>query len=447
MEQKRAFFRVVLPSMLAYTFSGIYAVVDGLFIGRSIGDIGLAGVNFAYPITALILSVGTGIGMGGAVGISISRGRQSRVQEHNFLGGTIGTLLIVGGGLTALLALTAAPLLRLMGAQGATYAAALEYIKIVILGALPQILATGFTPILRNYNKSVLAMATMVAGFVTNIVLDYVFLYTFGWGMAGVAWATVLGQLVTVVPCLPFLVKKIRPLPKRTLLPCRAVLADILRVGASPFGLSMTPNIAILLINKSAMVYGGGTAVAAYAVISYVNSTIQMLLQGVGDGSQPLMSYYLGADMRSKTLAVRRMAYALSSLVALLAAGVLLVFRREIADLFGVSPQAATIAASAIPFFAAGFFIAAICRVTIAYFYATNHTLCPYLMVYGEPLILLLLLLSPLTRLAGLGGIWLCSPIAQLCVMFVGLCFLLWESKRPAPISHKTAATHSSPGH
>ena len=99
----KTFFKNVLPAMLAFAFSGVYAIVDGYFVGQNVGDTGLASINIGYPITALIQAVGTGIGMGGAVNIAFSRGRGERENEKGYLGNTIFLLAFASVCLTMIL--------------------------------------------------------------------------------------------------------------------------------------------------------------------------------------------------------------------------------------------------------------------------------------------------------------------------------------------------------
>lgn len=227
----KKFWRFVFPSMLAFAFSGLYAIVDGFFVGRSTGDIGLAAINIAYPLTALIQAVGTGIGMGGAIPLAVARGGDDTRKERTLLGNTlllllIACLLVLGG-----LLLCYRPLLGLLGARGEVLEAAADYIRIIILGSVFQILATGFTPMLRNYEASLLAMLAMVGGFVTNIVLDAWFVAGLQLGVSGAALATIIGQAVTALPCILFLLRKMRFLDRRDFLPQGALVRQILTTG------------------------------------------------------------------------------------------------------------------------------------------------------------------------------------------------------------------------
>ena len=158
------------------------------------GDNALAAVNVAYPVTAFIQAAGTGIGMGGAIQYSVAAGAAAHGNKNKHL--TISCILLAAASalLTLIFAFVSSPLLRLFGAEGETYVLAEEYLKLIVFGAVFQIFGTGLVPFIRNMGGSVAAMAAMIAGFVTNIALAYVFVWVIDWGMAGAAAASVIRQ-------------------------------------------------------------------------------------------------------------------------------------------------------------------------------------------------------------------------------------------------------------
>ena len=194
---QRNFWRNVLPSVIAFAFSGVYSIVDGMFVGQGVGDAGLAAINVAWPVTALVQALGTGLGMAAAVVLSVCIGRRDAAEEHRALGSTAVLLLLAGVLSTALLALLYRPLLPLLGAEGSVLAYADSYTRVIVLGSLFQVLGTGLVPLLRTYDGADAAMCSMTAGFLTNVVLDALFISVFRWGTAGAAAATVIAQGVS----------------------------------------------------------------------------------------------------------------------------------------------------------------------------------------------------------------------------------------------------------
>ncbi len=425
------FFRYMVPSMLAFVFSGLYCIVDGFFVGQNVGDAGLAAINIAFPLAALIQSLGTGIGMGGAVQLSICRGKGDPALEHKFLGNTLVLLAAVGIVLMGILFAISRPALILFGAEGLVLEYGLRYIRIFICGTLFQMMATGFIPILRNYEAATLAMGAMIAGLVANIILDALFVSVFDFGVDGAAWATTISQVITTIPCIVFLAKKLKQMDRSVFRPRKSVLTQILKVGISPFGLAMSPNLVLMIMNKSAAVYGGDVAVAAYAVIAYVNSIILLMFQGIGDGSQPLISFHFGKGEWREVRIIRKWAYLFAVIVAAIYLALIYLLRGSIPAFFGASDQAAEIVIQVLPLFAIGAAFVAVCRVTTSYFYAVRDNIPAYILVYGEPIILTVLLVFVFPHFWNIWGVWISVPVSQFLLMLASL-LLLRREKRTA---------------
>lgn len=409
----RVFYAYVIPSVLAFALSGVYTIVDGFFVGRSMGDAGLSTINIAYPVVSLLQAVGTGIGMGGAVMYTLRQSSGRREEAERYLGCTTLLLLAASVLLTALLSFTAAPVLELLGAAGETALLGREYLAYIAAGAVFQIFATGVVPIIRNNSGAGFAMGTMIAGFLCNIVLDYLFVWVYGWGAAGAALATVIGQALTAIGGFFYLSRRGIPIWKAPGGGWAGGVRDIVKIGAAPFGIALTPLVSHLLMNRFSVRYGGGTAVACYACIGYVFAIVCLLVQGVGDGSQPLISRYYGERDIKALCGIRRMAYSTAAALAALCIGGLYALREGIGPLFGASAEASAHVAAAMPIFLCGYLFLSFSRVTTAAFYAAEKAGYAYTLVYIEPVFQVLLLLA-LPRFWGQDGVWWSMPLAQM---------------------------------
>lgn len=418
----RSYLCTMLPAVLAFAFSGIYAIVDGFFVGQYIGDSGLAGINIAYPMTALLQAVGTGIGMGGAIHMSITLGRGEEDQRKRFLGTTISMLFFATILLFALLLPLHPHLLRLFGATGAVYDCGLDYIRMIILGTAFQVFSTGLAPVFRNLNRSLFAMCAMMAGFITNIILDAVMIRILGWGMTGAGLATIIGQGVTALLCLIMLVITEWDLPRKLLIPQGWAVGRIITTGLSPFGLTMSPNLVIMLVNLGAVHHGGELAVAAYAVVSYVAVVIQLILQGVGDGSQPTMSLYFGEKRIKDLHFICKLAYGIGLALSVGFALITVFGRTWFPYIFGSSPEATLMTSHVLCIIAVGYPAIALVRVTISYFYSVNLDRFAYVLVYGEPVLIGLLLIG-LPMFLHLEGVWIAVPTVQILMAGLALIF------------------------
>lgn len=415
------FFRFVIPSVLAFALSGVYTIVDGFFIGQSLGDIGLAAIVLAYPIAAVIQALGTGIGLSGAIRFTIMKAKGDEAKQQECFGGTTLFMALLSGLITAILLVFLYPLLELMGAEGEILSLTTQYVRVIALGTVCQLLATGFVPFIRNMGGATFAMAAMIAGFVANIVLDYVFVWIFDWGMAGAALATVIGQAVTMLAAVIFFFGKKAGfhLPAVSAMP--ALFGGLCKVAVAPFGLTISPTITIILMNRFLLLYGNEQAVAVYSCISYVVCIAYLLLQGVGDGSQPLISRCYGENDITGMVRIRGLAYKTAYGITVACMAGLFLGRDLVGVLFGASAVACREVAFYLPFFLATLLFVSFVRVTTSYFYATEKTGLSYALVFAEPLFqLVFLLLLPL--FLGLLGVWLAVPLAQVMAWIVSVC-------------------------
>lgn len=404
-KRTKTFFSYVIPSVLAFALSGVYSIVDGLFIGNSIGDAGLSTISIAYPVVSLMQAIGTGIGMGGAVLYSIADASGDKQKAEQYAGGTGAFLLTASIIVTVLLYLGATPILRVLGAQGEILALGQEYLGVMVLGSVFQIFSTGIVPMIRNHKGATFAMISMVAGFVTNIILDYLFVWVFEWGMPGAAGATLIGQAVTAIAGVSYLL--VRKLPVLRFYGRRSLglFGSIVKVGFAPFGLTLTPSLSLIFMNRYCLMYGGDKAVASYACIAYALTLAYMFVQGAGDGSQPLMSRRFGEGDQKEFRAVRRLAYGTSAGLAVLGILILFIGRYQIGRLFGASEEVMIETGNIMPIFLVGVMVLAFTRVTTSSFYATEQNMFSYILVYAEPVFLILfLLLFP--RFWGQSGVW-----------------------------------------
>lgn len=276
-------------------------------------------------------------------------------------------------------------LLRLLGANGELLSLGEEYIAVIALGSALQVVGTGLVPFIRNHGGSFYAMVFMIAGFVTNIILDYLFVWVLEQGVAGTAWATVIGQGVTMLIALAYLLRKRQftlNIPSSKL---GKVSTSIIKIGIAPFGLAMSPNISLIIINRFSMSYGGEPAIATYACIAYVICIIYLILQGVDDGSQPLLSKHYGDKNFDRLKSTRKMVYGFAILLSLIGCVIMYLTKGSLGVLFGASNTVNAEIAKIMPIFLVSVPFVAILRITTTSFYATEKSAFSYLLTFIEP--------------------------------------------------------------
>ena len=421
MNNRRTFFQYVIPSVLSFALSGVYAIVDGFFVGNSIGDAGLSAINIAYPITAVLQAVGTGIGMGGAVKYSILKAEGNEKKAREYAAGATWLMLLFSAVLTGVVFFTSEKILSALGASGELLALGNEYIKVIALGTVLQVFGTGLVPFMRNYGGSLWAMIAMTSGFATNVALDYAFVWVLGQGMYGAALATVIGQGVTMTAALIYcaarknLTLKIAPadMPRAAF--------QILKIGLAPFGLTLAPNISLVLINRFSVSYGGQQAIAVYACISYIICIVYLLLQGVGDGSQPLMSRFYGAGEEKSLRQTKALAYEFAMALAVISGMLIYLLRGKIGLLFGSSAAVNAEVIAVMPIFLVPVPFDAITRVSTAAFYATEKSALSYVLTFIEPVIMLAMMLILPPLLGGQIMIWWSAALAKVMTAIISI--------------------------
>lgn len=426
----RRFLKAVIPSMLSQMLNAFFIIVDGFFIGGAMGDDGLAAINVAWPIVAVIMSTGMGIGTGGAVLTAISRGKGEIEKAGRVRGNALLSMAVASVLLTITFWVLHPILLPKMGAVGSLEILATQYLRVVVTLASVQVFSTGLIPLLRGSGKPVAAMLVMVQGLILNIVLDWMFVWGWRWGIVGAALATATAQFSGIPLALIFLLRS-RDIPFR--IKDFSVSLDLIKriliLGVSPFGLSVSISAVILFNNLQALRYGGEDAVAVYAILSYVFSSLHPLLSGIGEGSQPLISYCHGAEDKKGLKLLRCAAFSMVIGTGIVLGLVSWIFRDSVGMLFGAGEVAQQGAAQGMIWYSLCLPFFGIYRICSSYFCAVAQAKLANILAYIEPLFAQPVCLLFLPMVFGVQGIWAATFVAYVLLATIGLGILYWKLK------------------
>lgn len=406
-----------IPTVFSLLMSGLYGVMDGLFVGCAVGDAGLAAINIAWPIAAVITAVGIGIGSGGSVLYSNSNGKGEQERGELVYHQTITLLFAAAMVLLIVLGFTYPAILSALGAKGDVYQKAVEYIQIIIFGAVFQVMGTGFIPMLRNRNLAFQAMVSMAAGMGVNGVLNYLLLFVVKIGIRGAAVGTIAAQFVVLVIS-SYLIYGRQKVHLKVVWQHK-MIGEILKIGISAFGLSLAPSIVLLFTNLQCLKYGGDAAVACYAVISYIVFPVQSMLMGIGDGTQPLMSFYSGAKKMEELRFVKKIAsIAVVGMGAVFFVIVILV-SKYIPDVFGMQMDSQAYFGTGMAVSAVSFLFTGLAKFHISYLNATLQVKKAMQLIYGETIVVAPFLIFLLPYVFKINGIWLSLPGTQLIMLLI----------------------------
>ena len=291
--------RLAAPAIASQLVNALYNVVDRMYIGHipETGAVALTGLGVCFPLIMLISAFANLVGMGGAPRASIMMGHGDEKAAERILGCCFAALLALSVALTAFSFAFMRPMLMLFGASEATIGYATDYMEIYAAGTIFVQLTLGMNVFITAQGFSKISMMTVVIGAVTNIVLDPIFIFIFDMGVRGAAWATVISQAISAVWALRFLCgeRAVLKLRRANVRLSRAVLAPCLALGFAPFVMQSTESLLVLSFNSSLLKYGGDIAVGAMTIASSVMQFAMLPVQGLTQGSQPIVSYNYGA--------------------------------------------------------------------------------------------------------------------------------------------------------
>lgn len=282
---------------LAQLINVLYSVVDRMYLGRLPGHLALTGLGLTMPIVSILMGFANLCGMGGAPLCSICRGQGDDEEAEHILGNSFTLLLILGAAATLVFLLLKRPVLCLFGASEATFPYADAYLTTYLCGTLFVMVSLGMNPFINAQGFAEIGMMTVGLGAVVNIVLDPVFIFVLDMGVQGAALATVIAQGCSAVWVLKFLTGKRAIL--RLKFDCLALSArrvrKIVSLGLAGFFVNLTNSLVQVVCNTTLQAYGGDLYVGAMTIINSIREVVSMPVQGLSNGSQPVLGYNYGA--------------------------------------------------------------------------------------------------------------------------------------------------------
>lgn len=424
----RVFWRYAIPSIVAMLVSGLYQVIDGIFVGHYVGFEGLAAINMSMPIIAVILGFGIMIGMGGGSLMSISRGEGDADKTRVILVNSLWLVAIFAGLSMLLINYLGASLLDLQGAADNTLAFSLDYIKVFIWGAGFAIAAGVLPMLIRNDDSPNFATALMIFGAVTNIVLDYVLIGVYSLGLQGAAIATVTAELlVAIIGIGYFFSSKAQIKLSFSHLNLDINIASkIFGLGASSLFMFLYYSLVIAIHNKLFMAYGSPVNVGAFAIVGYIATLYYMTAEGIANGMQPPVSFYFGAKQTAKIKATVLLALKVIFISGIGTVIVLNIFPELIIHLFSNSDAAlAAETQKGLRLHLFALFLDGFLFIASVYFMSVNQAGKALAIAIGN-IVVQLPFLYFLPKWLGIDGIWLSMPLSNVVLSLI-VAPILWR--------------------
>ena len=277
----KSFLQYAIPSALAMCIASLNTVLDGVFLGKGVGDLALASVNIVMPLTILFFGLSTMVSVGGGALVSKNFGANNDDHAIKIFRQVIKFLLLASLCLSIVCSLFAEKIVILMGATDSLIDLSAEYLRYYSMFCIPNLLGLSLASFLRNDNRPNLAMISTIIGTICNVYLNYLFIFKLGLGIKSAAIATGLGQMVTVLVQIPhFLGKKGKLSFGKAKIEIE-IIKEIIKVGFPSFVAEVAFSIIILVHNLVLVKVVGEIGVSVYAIINYITTNIYLVLLGV----------------------------------------------------------------------------------------------------------------------------------------------------------------------
>jgi len=420
------FLKYVSANVLGMIGYSCYILADTFFIARGIGADALAALNLVLPAYSLMNGTGLMIGMGAA-----SRYTISSTKPEGTLHRTIFTQALYLAAFAAVIFSSGGIFLpdriaAVLGANADTIGYATDYIRILLIFS-PLFLGNNLLlSFVRNDGAPRLSMTGMIVGSLTNIVLDYVFIYPLGMGMAGAALATATAPVISMLIMSVHFIKKrnhFRPVLTRLSL---VRWGDICTLGVSSLVTELSSGVVIIVFNYLILGLNGNTGVAAYGILANIALVLVSIYTGIGQGVQPIVSRYAGKDGEEQRRSLRRYALITSLSFALLSYLLIAVFAVPLAELFNREhdPILTDIASNGMRIYFVSLFFSGINIVAAAFLSSADRPKQAFVVSILRGFVLIIPVAWILSVLFGLTGIWMAVPVTEAIVCALALIFL-----------------------
>lgn len=298
-----------IPAIIAMTASSLYNMADSIFIGHGVGPLAISGLALTFPLMNLAAAFGSLVGVGASTLVSVKLGQKDYEGANRVLGNVLVLNVVLGIAFTFVFLWLLDPILYFFGASEHTISYARDYMQVILLGNVVTHMYLGLNAVLRSSGYPRMAMYATLASVVINCVLNPLFIFGFGWGIRGSAWATVISQVISLTGQLIHFSRPKQILHfRRGIYTLRSEIVNgILSIGLSPFLMNLCACLIVILINRGLKEYGGDMAIGAYGIVNRIVFLFIMVIMGFNQGMQPIAGYNFGAHLYARVTEVTRL--------------------------------------------------------------------------------------------------------------------------------------------
>ena len=418
-----------IPAVIGTVVNALYHIVNRAFIGQEVGAVAISGLTVTFPILMFLQAFGMLVGAGASARVSIHLGRKDNDRAENVLGNAFMLMVILNGCTIPLSLYFVDDLLEMFGGSVQTIPYAMEYLHISIPGNMLASISFGLNAVMRASGYPKKAMYIMLLGAVINVVLDYFFVFVFGWGISGAAYATIISMSITsVLVLLHFFGRSsIIRFRKKYFKLNPSVVGNIFTIGMSPFAMQMAGSLVNIVMNKSLKSYGGDLAIGASGIINSYALLIVMLLLGISQGMQPIVGFNQGAGNMKRVYQTLKLVIITGTIITCVGSLCCYLFPHFIVRIFTSDAELLSISANGLRICLSAGLIVGSQVVISQFFQSIGFAWKAMFLTLSRQCIFLIPAIIILPRYFDLDGVWVAMPFSDIIAGISAWVFLFFH--------------------
>lgn len=423
--------KFTIPTIIMMIFTSIYGVVDGIFVSNCVGSDAFAAVNLIMPVLMILGTVGFMIGSGGSALIAKTIGEGKKEKANEYFSMLIYLLIIIGLILSIVGIIAIRPISGLLGAKENILEDCITYGRVLLIFLIPFILQNCFQNFLVVAEKPTFGLIISIIAGITNMILDFVFIYVLKMGVFGAAAATGISQLVGgVIPLVYFIRKNNSPLKIIKAKFERKAIWQSCTNGSSEMLTNLSMSLVNMLYNIQLMKYAGSDGVVAYGIIMYIGFVFSGTYLGYSMGTAPIIGYHYGAENTEELKSLLKKSLKLIAITSIVMTGLAEISSKLLASIFvSYNAELLDMTTNAIRLFAISYIISGFNIFASSFFTALNNGLVSATISFLRTLVFQVAMILILPLIFGLNGIWLAVVVAETLALIVSIIFLVYNRK------------------
>lgn len=423
-----------IPSILAMMITSLYNTVDRIFVGsiKDVGPLAISGIGVTMPFITILGAFCVAIAVGGSTNIAIKLGENNKEEAEKVLGTTILLEVIVALILYIVCFFFIEDILYLFGASKNTINYSLDYVNIIVMGAIYNLPGFAMNNAIRAQGNPKFAGNMMIICCILNIILDPVLIFGFNMGIKGAALGTIICQFIVFAWSLHYftLGKSNIKLKLKNIKVEFKILKAITLIALTPFFMELASGFIHLLTNNILKSYGGDLTIGAMTVITSISLLFLMPVYGISQGMQTIIAYNYGAKLYNRSRKTLSMAMVYSSILLCFGLVFILLFKSQLIEVFTRDKNLQSISSNGISIYLSMLPTIGISVLGTVYFQSIGRAKLSMILSLLRQVIIFIPFILTLPRVFGLTGVWASQPTADFLSMIIVLLFLIKDFKK-----------------